>query len=460
MNLFKLSFSYLRRRPLNTLLNILLLSFGIATITVLLLFSYQVEENLHKNARGIDVVVGAKGSPIQLILSSIFHIDSPTGNIKLNEAKELISHRMVKSVIPLALGDNYKGYRIVGTTTTYIDHYDGKVSEGTIWDHEFEVVIGSDVANRENLKIGDEIISSHGLSEGGVGHHDHELKVTGILSETGTVLDRLILTGVETMWAIHDYGDASESTVNVPLAEENHDEDEPDHAEHEHGHTDHDHHHDDAHDQVHSDDFHNHGHDHSHGRPITDESYLDEKFMNEELTSMLIQYTSPIAAAQFPRFVNTETSMQAASPAFEITRLLNLLGIGLDAIEIFGYILILAAILGIFIALMNSMRERKYDLAIMRTLGGSRFKLFSHIILEGVIIALAGGVLGIFSGHLAVEGIGVWMAEAQQFAIRGFVILPGELKIFTLAVGIGIISSIVPAVQAYRTDIAETLSKS
>jgi putative ABC transport system permease protein len=182
--------------------------------------------------------------------------------------------------------------------------------------------------------------------------------------------------------------------------------------------------------------------------------------MNEELTSMLIQYTSPIAAAQFPRFVNTETSMQAASPAFEITRLLNLLGIGLDAIEIFGYILILAAILGIFIALMNSMRERKYDLAIMRTLGGSRFKLFSHIILEGIIIAITGGLLGIFLGHAAVEGIGYWMAEAQQFAIRGFVILPGELRIFALAVGIGIISSIVPAVQAYRTDIAETLSKS
>jgi len=460
MNLFKLSISYLRRRPLNTLLNILLLSFGIATITVLLLFSYQAEENLHKNARGIDVVVGAKGSPIQLILSSVFHIDSPTGNIKLNEAKELISNRMVESVIPLALGDNYKGYRIVGTTTAYIDHYGAGATVGTIWDHEFEVVIGSDVALREELKIGDDIISSHGLSEGGVGHHDHELKVVGILAPSGTVLDRLILTGVETMWGIHDNGDASESTDDVALDEENHTEDESDHAEHEDGHNDHDHNQDEAHDQVHSDDIHDDAHDHSHGRPITDQSFLAEKFMDEELTSMLIQYTSPIAAAQFPRFVNAETSMQAASPAFEITRLLNLLGIGLDAIEIFGYILILAAILGIFIALMNSMRERKYDLAIMRTLGGSRYKLFSHIILEGVIIAMTGGLLGILLGHLAVEGIGYWMAEAQQFAIRGFVILPVELRIFALALGIGIISSIVPAVQAYRTDIAETLSKS
>jgi len=433
MNLLKLSFSYLKRRPLNTLLNVLLLSFGIATITVLLLFSNQVEENLQRNARGLDVVVGAKGSPIQLILSSIFHIDSPTGNIKLKEAKELIDHRMVESVIPLALGDNYKGFRIVGTTARYLDHYNASIKEGSLWNREFEVVIGSDVASGENLSVGDEIISSHGLSEGGTGHQDHGLEVVGILSETGTVIDRLILSAVETMWGIHDYGEASASGP-----ESGSDLDESDH-------------------HLHEDDDSENPPDE---KAVTDVSYLQDKYMEKDLTSMLIQYTSPLGAAQFPRFVNVETSMQAASPAFEITRLLNLLGIGLDAIEIFGYILILAAILGIFIALMNSMRERKYDLAIMRTLGGSRFKLFSHVLIEGVIISLTGGLLGLLLGHLAVEGIGYWMSEAQQFAIRGFVILPGEVKIIILAVGIGVVSSIIPAIQAYRTEIAKTLSKS
>jgi len=433
MNLFKLSFSYLKRRPLNTLLNVLLLSFGIATITVLLLFSNQVEENLQRNARGLDVVVGAKGSPIQLILSSIFHIDSPTGNIKLKEAKELIDHRMVESVIPLALGDNYKGFRIVGTTARYLDHYNASVKEGSLWNREFEVVIGSDVASGENLSVGNEIISSHGLSEGGTGHQDHGLEVVGILSETGTVIDRLILSAVETIWGIHDYGEAS---VSGP--ESGSDLDGSDHHLHE------------------NDDSENPPDE----KTVTDVSYLQDKYLEKDLTSMLIQYTSPLGAAQFPRFVNAETSMQAASPAFEITRLLNLLGIGLDAIEIFAYILILAAILGIFIALMNSMRERKYDLAIMRTLGGSRFKLFSHVLIEGVIISFTGGLLGLLLGHLAVEGIGYWMSEAQQFAIRGFVILPGEVKIIILAVGIGVVSSIIPAIQAYRTEIAKTLSKS
>src|SRR6056297_3577570 len=210
MNIFKLSYSYLRRRALNTLLNVLLLSFGIATIVVLLLFSYQLEENLYSNAEGVDAVVGAKGSPIQLILSGIFHIDSPTGNIDLDEAKTLIRNPMVESAIPLALGDNYRGHRIVGTTKAYLDRYDAEIADGVFWDHLFDVVAGADVAELEGLGIGDTIQSSHGFAEEGMAHQDSPMRVVGILDDTGTVLDRLILTNVETMWGIHAPHDDSE----------------------------------------------------------------------------------------------------------------------------------------------------------------------------------------------------------------------------------------------------------
>ncbi|NBB76401.1 MAG: ABC transporter permease, partial [Bacteroidetes bacterium] len=147
MNLLKLSFSYLRRKSLNTSLNILLLSFGVATMLILLLFSTRFEDNLYKNANGIDLVVGAKGSPIQLILSSIYHIDSPTGNISIHEAREILQNRMVETAIPLALGDNVEGFRIVGTTTGYLEMYGAELAQGTLWDYEFEVVVGADVAS-------------------------------------------------------------------------------------------------------------------------------------------------------------------------------------------------------------------------------------------------------------------------------------------------------------------------
>ena len=493
MNLFKLSFSYLRRRWLNTLLNVLLLSFGIATIVVLLLFSYQVEDNLYKNAEGVDVVVGAKGSPIQLILSSIFHIDAPTGNVDLHEAKELMENPSVREVIPLALGDNYRGYRIVGTTTAYIEKYGGNLSEGTLWDHEFEVVAGAAVAKGEGLAAGDTFVSSHGFDGAGHSHEDQDLVVVGVLEPTGSVLDRLLLTGVETMWGIH--GD----TGNQERDEEHDHEHEEDHEhneDHEHGEehehddehehvdtperTDHhehsqvddhtendDHHHDGERDhsdhdesEIAVDDSNSHdGHEHPKGRNITDSSYLSDEYRDKQITSMLVRYSNPLAAAQFPRFVNAETNMQAAAPAVEITRLLGLLGVGLDAIEVFAYILILASILGIFIAMINSMKERKYDLAIMRTLGGSRLKLFAHVILEGILVAFAGTMLGIGLGHLAVEGIGTMMEEVRQFDITGLIIIPGEAWILILAIFIGLIAALVPAVRAYQTDIADTLSK-
>ncbi len=128
MNLLTLSLSYLRARALNTTLNVLLLALGVATITLLLLTMHQLEERMGRDARGIDLVAGAKGSPMQVILSAIYHLDVPTGNIPLAQARELAKHRMVKKTIPLALGDNYKGFRIVGTNHDYVAHYGGSLA--------------------------------------------------------------------------------------------------------------------------------------------------------------------------------------------------------------------------------------------------------------------------------------------------------------------------------------------
>ena len=160
MNLFKLSWNYLKDKPLNTMLNILLMSLGIAIILVLILLSTQLEENLGKNKRGIDLVVGAKGSPLQLILANVYHIDFPTGNIKLDQAKGLTRNRLVKSAIPLALGDSYNGFRIVGTNHDYINLYQGEVADGKLWSYNLEATIGPNVAKRLGLKIGDEFFLS------------------------------------------------------------------------------------------------------------------------------------------------------------------------------------------------------------------------------------------------------------------------------------------------------------
>ena len=408
MNLLTLSWAYIRKRALNSVLNILLMAFGIGTITVLLLLSAQVEENLYKNAEGIDVVVGAKGSPIQLILSGIYHMDSPTGNIPLDQAVELMESRFVRTAYPLSLGDNWLGYRIVGTNYAYLELFGAEIAEGHLWDHEFEVVVGASVADQMGIELGDPVVSAHGLSEGGMEHGDHEMIVSGILKPSGSVLDQLVLTSVETMWGIHAYGDS---------------------------------------------------HDHHHDKEVTDTSWMAEENRGKEITVLLVDYSNPLAAAQFPRFVNTQTDMQAAAPAFEISRLLNVLGVGLDAIQVFGFILIFSSALGLFIALLNSMKERAYDLAVMRSLGGSKQKLVSMVLTEGLLLSAMGGVTGLLLAHLALEGLGIWFAQARQFAISGTVFLPAEFSILGLAMGIGLLASIFPAIVAYRTEISKTLSQ-
>lgn len=423
MNLIELNFSYIRRRKLNSVLNTLLLALGIATIVVLLLFGAQFEESLTRDARGIDLVVGAKGSPMQLILSSVYHLDVPTGNIPLPEAKEIVAQRAVKKAIPLALGDSYRGYRIVGTTYDYPMHYGIAMSEGRLWKKALEVTAGARVAEEAGLKIGDEIVSSHGLSDGGTGHHEHALHIVGILQPSGTILDRLLLTGIPTVWEVHE----------KPANDEDHTEIDEEHdAGHDGEHTDH--------------------------TPGDDIFALDDS-EGKEVTALLLQYSSPLAAAMFPRFVNSETNLQAASPAFETARLYSLLGVGLDAVRAFGVILIAAAALSVFVALYNALNERRYDLAIMRTLGASRTKLFLHVLLEGILMTSSGAVLGLLLGHAATEVLGLFLRQAQQVELTGWIVLPAELWIAVLAFVVGIITALLPAIQAYRTDIARTLAQ-
>ena len=165
MNLLTLSWKNLINKPLNLFLNVVLFALGIGLVSFLLLVNKQLGDKFEKNLAGIDMVIGAKGSPLQLILSSMYHVDAPTGNIPLKAAKPFLNpkHPLIKSAIPLSLGDNYKGYRIVGTTDKILGLYNAEVGEGKLWSRDFECVIGANVAAEQGLKLGSAFHSAHGL---------------------------------------------------------------------------------------------------------------------------------------------------------------------------------------------------------------------------------------------------------------------------------------------------------
>ncbi len=406
MSIFSLVWSYLKAKPLNTALNAFLLSLGISVITLLLVVSRQLEQRVADNTKGIDLVVGAKGSPLQLILCSIFHIDFPTGNINLREAEKLANHRLVKNAIPLALGDSYMNFRIIGTSQSYAELYHAELQTGDWWKEELEVTVGANVAAQTKLQVGSTFESAHGLTKDGHAHEESKYKVVGIMKPTGSVMDNLILTHITSVWHVHEEG---EEKINLaePL----------------------------------------------HLKLIPGYLLRDS---TKEITSLLIKYKNPIAAIQLPRLINTQTNMQAASPSFETARLFTILGSAKTVLMGLAYLLVFISALSIFIALYNSLKERKYDLAIMRSMGASRFKLWSSMVLEGVSLTLMGTIGGLMLAHILLFAF--IQSMGNQTGLVAFEFYGEELVLLFGGVGLGLLCSLLPAWQAYRTDIHRVLA--
>lgn len=430
MNLLTLSWKYLSFRPLATGLNVILLAFGLAIITVLLLVQHQFEQKMTRDAAGIDLVVGAKGSPLQLILSSVYHIDFPTGNINMEEAQRISRSRLVKQVIPLAMGDNVQGLRILGTNHDYLDLYAVKFAAGKAWEKPFEVTLGAESAQILGLKLGDTFSGSHGISVGSHDHDQHAFRVTGILAPSGKVVDRLVLTSIESVWYTHDEAGGAETDTTTQVEEVSI-----------------------AVEEVALEE----GIDPhllpvaARGFPISDQE--------REVTTLLIRYRNPMAAIQLPRMINSGTSMQAASPAFEMSRLFELLGVGISLLKGLALALVVIAGLSIFIALYNSLKERKYDLAILRTLGASRVQLVGLVFLEGISLTVLGAIFGIAFGHGFLALIVEFTSQEIVSLVDPWVFLAEEGLIFGYALAVGIIASLIPAWSAYQTSIAKQLTK-
>ena len=394
MNTASLAAGYLRARPLQTALSLLLLALGAGTIVTLLLVVGQLEARMGRDARGIDLVVGAKGSPMQLILSGIYQADAPTGNIPLATVQVLKKNKLVKKAIPLALGDSWKGYRIVGAEQEYAEHYGTQLRAGRFFDKPMEAVLGHEVAARTGAGIGARFAGAHGV--GGEGEeHAEAYTVVGILERNDSVIDRLVLTSIESVWEVH-------------------------------------------HDQG---------------------GKQKGKEQEREVTVVLLQYASPLAAAMLPRQINANSELQAASPAYETARLFRIVGAGVEALRAFAAVLMLAAGLSVFIALYTALEERRYDLAVMRTLGASPARLFGLLLAEGLMLSLVGAVLGVALGHGLAAALGLWLDAQQQYPVSGLVFRVEELWIVAVALAVGLAAALLPAWRAYRTDVAGTLSR-
>ncbi len=389
--MIRLAWRYLWSSPLTTALNLLLLTLGLAAVTFVLRASAQVEAGLKRDLASIDLVVGAKGSPMQIMLAGVFHLDAPTGNIPLATLDLLKQQPLVAQAVPLSLGDSFRGYRIAGTTPDYLDLYGAKLGQGALWAKPMQAVLGAEVARTSGLKVGDRFAGSHGLAEGGGAHGDHQFEVVGILAESGSVLDRLVLTDLASVWEVHEDHAA-------------HDEDKP-----------------------------------------------------KEITLALVRYRSPLAAVMLPRWVNAQDGLQSAAPALETARLMRLVGAGTEVLRGFGIVLLAAAGLSVWVALLHAVRARQGDLAMLRMLGAPASRVAALIALEALLLAGLAAALGLAAGHGLVMLLERLLAERQSLRLGTLGWSEAEWLVPLLAGALALLAAAWPAWRAYRLDVTTLL---
>jgi putative ABC transport system permease protein len=450
----KLAWKNLLFKPLNTVLSLVLLTASVAIISLLVLLQEQFEKQFSSNIDGVDLVLGAQGSPLQLILSSVYQVDAPTGNINYKEAEVWMKHPFVETAIPLAFGDNYRGFKIVGTTPDYIKKYTATIVEGKVFEKNFEVVIGSEIAKKLNIKVGDTFFGTHGDAEEGDVHDEFAYVVTGIASPTGKVIDNLILCTVESVWEMHSRhnhgGEAHSEDENPPHGEEGHihvDGDEHDHKEHVHDENcNHDH--EVSENPAHGEEGHVH-------EEVDEHDHSEEK----EITAVLIKFKNKMGIISWPRMIAQNTKMQAALPAIEINRLFSLFGIGLQALQYLAYGIMLISGISIFIALYNRLKERKYEFALLRVSGASRMQLLTLVMFESILLCVVGFMLGTIVGRVALVLISSTTNEQFKMAFNPLTIIwEKEGILFLVTIFVGIIAALIPAIKAYTLNISKTLA--
>lgn len=387
-----------RRRPLQTLLGATLLALGVATLVFIVSVQGQLSRQLERDARGVDLVVGAKGSPLQLILSAVYQVDVPTGNVPLATVAGLRGNRLVAEAIPLALGDSVRGFRIVGTEPALLEFHGARFAAGGTWSAPMQAVIGAQVARATGMQVGSEFLGTHGLAEGGAEHTEARYRVVGVLAPGGSVLDRLVLTDLASVWRVHE-GEALDEEERRVLESE------------------------------------------------------------RQVTAILVRYASPLAAAIVPRQVNAEGGLQAAAPAAEVARLFAVAGVGVDTLRAFAVVLIGAALLALFITLYGALEERRYDLAILRMLGASPRQVGLLLLLEAWLLAALGWLAGLALGLVAVAGVGHWLARERSFTL-GLAVPWAEIGGLALvALAVATLAALLPAWRAARMDLARTLAR-
>ena len=452
MSLFAIAIKSIRQRGLASLLTALSVALGVMLIIAVLLISAAINASFNRKSISYELLVGPKGSELQLVLSAIYRIEPPSQNLPYLYYLELQDHPMIDEIVPLAFGDVTKegAFPIVGTTEKYFLWGYGQdqpfaLAAGRRMSAPFHAIIGSQVAEENDWTVGTQFKLVHGGAESG--HvHDEKFTVVGILAPTGTADDRTAFVNLEGFYLVSGHEKPVSEAINSwrefngqdPLQGKALQQ-----AVAEYGGE-----------HVH----HDHGHDHAHAHEVPD--------IQKEVSAMLVRtkWASPDSPGTIPVILKEQLrrgyKVEAVNPIIPMIRLQRqFVGPIRDGLLVLTAVILVVSGVGIFVSIYNSMSDRLREIGIMRALGARRETVFSTILIESLLLCLGGGIIGFILGHV-LNWIGAFIiSEAYDLVIDPFRFDWSELWVFPTLIILAILAGLLPGIRAYQTDVADALSE-
>lgn len=362
---------------------------------------------------GVDLIVGARSSPINLLLYSVFHIGDATNNITWESYQAVANAPSVAWTVPISLGDSHRGYRVVGTTQAFFEHYKYgarrplEFASGAPFDDLFETVIGAELARELGYALGDEIIVAHGMGSVSFIEHDaNPMTISGILAPTGTPVDRSVFVTLEAIEAIHLEGATGRGTT----------------------------------------------------RSADELRAMD--LSPDQITAFLVGLNTPVATLQLQRQVNTynQEPLQAVIPGLALTQLWSVIGVAERTLTAVAGFVVLVGLVSILTSILTSLNERRREMAILRALGASPLNVFTLLVAEAVLLALVGALLGTGLTYLALFVFSPVLEAQFGILIPTFVPDLYDLGLIGAVTGLAAVLGMVPALRAYRHSLADGMT--
>lgn len=415
MSLIRLAFLSLLNRRGTALLTVFCIALSVALLLGVEKIRNSARTSFASTISGTDLIVGARAGDVQLLLYSVFRIGDATNNITWESYQEIAKRSEVEWIVPMSLGDSHRGYRVVGTTAGFFDHYQYRkdrslrLSSGAVFDDLFDAVIGADVADALNYQVGSPIIVTHGTGPTGSGHENRPFRVAGILDRTGTPVDKAVHVSLEAIKAIHvDWrSGARVEALDIP-----------------------------------------------------EERIRAMDLTPESVTAVLVGLKSRLQAFRFQRFINEyeEEPLTAILPGVALTRLWSLIGVAERALAVISIMVVFTALVGLVSTLLASLQERRREMAILRANGARPLHIAGLLITESGLLTLLGAIAGFTLVYAGLIGLTPWINERYGLSLEIEYPSAYEMTILAGIVVAGFIAGLIPAWKAYRTSLADGMT--